>query len=118
MKSRETRKTPRAARSTPGAYSVALIEKSVNSSCRHWPRSDEQDALRALGEQPRDHQPRLDHLAEAHLVREDAAAFGDALQREEHRVDLVRVRIDLRGALGCYVAALLRCGAQADEIFC
>ena len=77
---------------------------------------DQQDAPRALGQELGDDEARLDRLSEPDLVREDAAALAQAGEREDDRVDLVRVRIDLRGALRRGVAALFVGAAQADEV--
>ncbi|MEZ4253528.1 MAG: hypothetical protein R3B99_35410 [Polyangiales bacterium] len=79
-------------------------------------RRDEQDLLRALGAHLRDHQARLDRLSEADLVREDATALWDAREREDHRVDLVRVRVDAPGALRGRVATLFVGRATANEL--
>ena len=77
---------------------------------------DEQYAPHALGHQLRDDQPGLDGLAEAHLVGKDAAALGDAAQREHDRIDLVRVGIDASLALARGIAPLLVRPSQADQI--
>jgi hypothetical protein len=62
-------------------------------------RRDDQDAPPTFREQLCDHQPGLDRLPEADLVREDAAALADPFEREDHGVNLVRVRIDPPAAL-------------------
>ena len=59
-------------------------------------RDDEQDPLRALGPDLRDHQARLDRLSEPDFVGEDAAAFAETAEGEDDGIDLVRVRIDPR----------------------
>ena len=63
----------------------------------------------------RDDQPCFDGLAESHFVGEDAAALGDALERERHRLDLVRVGIDAPTPLRRHVATFLARPTQADE---
>ena len=80
-------------------------------------RHDQQDASLPLGHELTDDQPGLDGLAEADLVRQDAAAFRDPAQRKDHGVDLVRVRIDPPTALAGGVAALVVRPTQADQIF-
>jgi hypothetical protein len=77
---------------------------------------DEQHATRALGSELGHHQPRLDGLAQAHLVREDAAAFGEARECEDDRLDLVRVRVDAARALRGRKPALLVRAAAADNL--
>ena len=62
-------------------------------------RNHNENARRALGEQLRDHEARLDRLAESDLVREDAPALRNPPQGEHHRVDLVGVwGLRVRGA--------------------
>ena len=53
---------------------------------------------------------------EPDLVGQDAAAVRQPRQREHHRVDLVRVRVDASGALRRHVAALLVGAPQADQL--
>ncbi len=55
---------------------------------------DQKDAAHAFGYQLRDNETSLDRFSEADLVGEDAAAFGNAPQREHDSVDLVGIRID------------------------
>ena len=61
--------------------------------------------------------PGFDGLAEADLVRQDAAALGNPAQRKDHGIDLVRVGIDAAAALAGRVAPLLVRPAQADQVF-
>ena len=79
-------------------------------------RDDQQHALRPLGPALGDDQPGLDRLAEPDLVGEDAAAFAEAPQREDHRVDLMRVGVDPRLALRRRVAFPVVRTADADEV--
>ena len=94
--------------------------KSWNSSWRHWPSSGfgviSRIAPRAFGEELGDDQARLDGLSQADLVGEDAAALAQPGEGEDDRIDLVRVGVDLRRALGGGVTALLVGAAQAHEI--
>ena len=80
------------------------------------PRHDDEHSALAFGQQLRDDQPRLNGLAEAHFVRKDAAAFGDAPQRERYGFDLMRVRVHTAAPLRRHVAASLVCAPQADEV--
>lgn len=69
------------------------MSKSWKSSCFH-PSSGlgaEQDAGGALGEDLRDDEPCLDGLSEPHMGGQDATAIAAAGEREDDRVDLVRV---------------------------
>jgi hypothetical protein len=66
--------------------------------------NDEKDALCSFRPALRDDQAGLDRLAETDFVREDAAALPQTPQREDHGVDLVRVRIDPCLTLGCCVS--------------
>ena len=50
---------------------------------------------------------RFDGLAQPYLVSENAASFWYALQRKNHGVDLVRIRIDAALPLGRCIALLL-----------
>ena len=79
-------------------------------------RRDDQDALGALRAQLRDHEPRLDGLPEADLIGEDAVAIGDARQREDDGIDLVRIRIDPRAALGGELTPVLVGAPAPDEV--
>ena len=60
-------------------------------------------------------QRRLDRLAEADFVGEDAAPFGDTVQRKHDSVDLVRVGIDAAAPLSRSVTPPLRGAAQGEE---
>jgi hypothetical protein len=62
------------------------------------------------------HQPGLDGLAETDLVGQDAPAVRNAFEREDHRVDLVRVGIDAGRALGRDKAAVLLRTAPTNQI--
>ena len=77
---------------------------------------DQQDALRAFGAALGDDQAGLDRLSQADLVREDAAAFAETSEREDHRVDLVRIRIDPRLTLRRRVALAVVRPANPDEV--
>ena len=79
-------------------------------------RDDQQDALRAFGPALGDHQAGLDRLSEADLVGEDAAAFAETPEREDHRVDLVGVGIDARLPLRRRVALAVVRPTDADEV--
>ena len=73
-----------------------------------------QDAPLALRPPLRQHQPRLDRLAEADLVGQQHAPRERRPEREQRRVDLVRVQIDLgidQGA-GQPVVAVRRAAAR------
>jgi hypothetical protein len=62
-------------------------------------------------------QTRFYRLAQADFVRKDAAAFTQAAQREDNRVDLVWIGIDARLALGRGVSFPVVRPANPDEIF-
>ena len=79
-------------------------------------RHDQQDALGAFRPALGDHQAGFDRLAEPDLVGEDAAALFQPPQREDHRVDLVRVRIDPRLPLRGGVALAVVRAANAHEV--
>jgi hypothetical protein len=71
-------------------------------------RHDEQDAGGGpLGTQLRDYEAGFNSLAEAHFIGENAAAFWDSLEREDDRVDLVRIWIDAALPLRSGIALLL-----------
>src|SRR5699024_6091130 len=57
---------------------------------------DDQNAAFALGPVLRDDDASFDRLAEADLVRQDHAGQERGLESEERRVDLVRLRLNLR----------------------
>ena len=80
-------------------------------------RHDDEHPARAFGQQLRDDQAGFDGLAQPHFVGKDAAALGNALQREHHRFDLVRIRVHPTPPLGGDVAALFAGPAQADQLF-
>jgi len=80
-------------------------------------RCDQHHAPRAFGHELRDDEAGLDRLSQAHFVGEDAAALAHASKREDHGVDLMRVRIDLRRTLGRRVATLLGRPAAPHQIF-
>ena len=96
---------------------VEQVEQLVLPLADQRLRDDQQDALRAFGPALGDHQARLDRLAQSDFVGEDAAAFAEPAQREDHRVDLVRVGIDPRLALRGRVAFPVIGTADADELF-
>jgi hypothetical protein len=52
------------------------------------------------------YQASFDRLAEDHLIREDATTLANARELEDHRFDLVRIRVDLRRSLRRCVASL------------
>ncbi len=56
-------------------------------------------------------------LTEADLVGENASPLAKAAESENHRFDLMRIRIDLRGSLGSGIPARLVGTAKAHEIF-
>ena len=60
-------------------------------------RHDQENAPLALRPPLRDHQSRLDGFAQAHLVGQNGAARDRRLQREQRRIDLMRVHFDARG---------------------
>ncbi len=92
----------------------------LSSSFCHWPISDLGTISRTrwapFGPALGDHQAGLDRLAQPDFVGEDAAALAQASQREDHRVDLVRVRIDARLPLRGRVALAVVRSADADEV--
>ena len=92
----------------------------LSSSFCHWPISDFGTISRTrcapFGAALGDHQAGLDRLAQADFVGEDAAALAEAPEREDHRVDLVRVRIDPRLPLRRRVALAVVRPADADEV--
>ena len=91
-----------------------------SSSFCHWPISDFGTISRmrcapfgpALG----DDQAGLDRLSEADFVSENATALAETSEREDHRVDLMGVRIDPRLPLGRCVALAVVRPADADEV--
>lgn len=58
----------------------------------------------------------FDCLAQPNLVRQDAASFRDAAEREDDRVYLVRVRVDSPTPLSGRVAAVLVGSSQTGKI--
>jgi hypothetical protein len=80
-------------------------------------RHDQQDALRAFRAALRDNQSGLDRLSQANLVGQNATAFAQTPERENYRVDLVRVGINARLALGCGIALTLIRPAYTDQVF-
>ena len=58
-------------------------------------RDDDEYPAPSLGPALRDHQARLDGLAEAHFVGKDDAARKRVAAGEEGGIDLMRVEIDL-----------------------
>ena len=56
-------------------------------------RHHDEDAGGSLRHHLSDNEPRLDGLAEPHLIRKDAATLRNPLQRKHHRIDLMRIRI-------------------------
>jgi hypothetical protein len=71
-----------------------LLELAVPLRAQGGGREDE-DAVLPLGDELADGEARLDRLAEAHLVREHAAAARNGVEREGRGLDLVRVEVDL-----------------------
>ena len=59
---------------------------------------------------------RLDRFAQADFVGQDAPALTEAPERENHCVDLVRIRIDPRLTLGRGVALAVVRATNPDEI--
>ena len=115
----------RPTRYTPGRDEVRLVLAGLDAEqvqqlvlplADQRLRHDQQDALRPFGPALRDDQAGLDGLAEPDLVREDAAAFAQAPEREDHGVDLVRVRVDPRLPLRGGVALAVVRPADADEV--
>ena len=80
-------------------------------------RHDDERPAHALRQQLRDDQTGLDGLAQPHFVGKDAAAVGNALQREHHGFDLVRIRVHPAAPLRSHVATLLAGPTQANELF-
>jgi hypothetical protein len=64
----------------------------------------------------RDHQARLDRLPKANFVGKDAAAIAKSAQREDDRLDLMRVWVDLGRPLWSGVATLLVRATEPNEI--
>ena len=75
------------------------LEKLVLPLADERLRYDQQNPLRPFGPALSNDEARLDRLPEADLVRENAPPFLQPPQREDHRVDLVRVGIDPRLSL-------------------
>ena len=75
------------------------------------------DALSALGLALGDHQSGFDCLAEPDFVREDASAFSQPPEREDDRVDLMRVRVNSPAALRRGVAPAFGRAAQPEQLF-
>jgi hypothetical protein len=59
----------------------------------------------------------FDGLPQPNLVRQDAASFRDAAEREDDRVYLVWVRVDSSAPLSCRVAAVLVGSSEPGKIF-
>ena len=79
-------------------------------------RHDDEDAGSALRHHLGDDQPRLNGLAEPHFVRKDATPLRDPLQREHHRVNLMRIRIHPSPPLRRDVPPPLPCSAQTHQV--
>src|SRR5262249_54961650 len=78
---------------------------------------NQQDALRAFRAALSDNQTGLDRFSEANLIREDTTAFAQTPERKNHRVNLVRVRINARLALRRGIALSLIRPSDSNEIF-
>ena len=82
-----------------GSRSVArdqeLLEQLLLPLLAQARRRDDQDAALALGPVLRDDDARFDRLPEADLVGEDDAVQVRRLEREEGRIDLMRLRLNL-----------------------
>jgi hypothetical protein len=89
-------------------FGLPLAEQSL------W--NDQKYAAHTFGEQLCDDQTGLDCLAEADFVSENAPAFGDALKRKHHRVDLVRIRINPASPLSGGVSPVLVGPAQPHQV--
>ena len=79
-------------------------------------RDDEEDALGPFGAALRNHQAGFDRLPKPDFVGEDAATLSKASKREDHRVDLMWVRIDAGLPLRRGVALAVVGSADADEV--
>ena len=70
-----------------------------------------------LREQLSNDQTRFNRFTEADLIRKNAAALWNALQREDDGIDLMRVRVDTPTALGRRVPPMFARPAKAHELF-
>ena len=80
-------------------------------------RQDQENPLPTLREQLSNDQTRFNRFAEADFICKNAAAFWNALQCEDDRVDLMRVRVDTATALGRRVPTMFARPAKAHELF-
>jgi len=83
---------------------VQFVLPLTNQGLRH----DKQNARsRPFRTQLCQDQTGFDGLAQPYLISQNAAPFWDALQRKNHGVDLVRIRIDPALPLGGCITLLL-----------
>jgi hypothetical protein len=81
-----------------------------------WFGRDEQDPLGPFRQHLGEDQPGLDRLSEPDFIGQDAAAFANPRQGENHRVDLMGVGVDSTGTLGREHSAPLRGTPKPDEV--
>jgi hypothetical protein len=79
-------------------------------------RDDQENSLRSFCAALGNHETGLDGLTQPDFVRKDASTLAKTPQRKDHRIYLVRIRIDPRLTLGRCVALAVVRPTDSDEI--